>query len=576
MRNKILAGGLLCVAAALMAGCSDEMNYYEYNKNNNYDYVTRNFDNVNRFVTRLYAEIGDDKGNYGGAFLGSATDESEYATPGTSIETFYNGGWSPASPQSSTWTGMYAAISDANVYLARFAYGLTFPELELDMNYDQKMYRYHKAPFEVRWLRAWYYFNLVRQYKDVPFYTDDLSAEDINKLSRTASNDIFDFIIKECDAIKDSIPVNWETDRNMPEAEPGRINRPQVLALKARAALYKASPLFNADNKDLWKAAALANKAVIDSCLQWGYSLQNVPYTQNWAKDNHMMVSKKTEVIMVYRQGQINTLESRNFPFGVEGGNGGNCPTQTLVDAYEVKENGTSRAFDWNNPNDAANPCATANRDPRFGMTVAVNGDKKWPTYNTTALETFYGGTNGEPLAGATPTGYYLKKLLNGSTDLRPGKGSKYVHNEVIFRLAEFYLNYAEAVFKYLGSADATSAEFPMSARDAVNVVRSRVGVNMPPLPAGLSKDNFWKRYENERFVELAFEGHRFWDLRRWKEGKKLENIKELKITKNNDGTFTYTPQVKKRMTWDDKMYLFPIPLSEIQKNPNLKQNPGW
>jgi len=97
----------------------------------------------------------------------------------------------------------------------------------------------------------------------------------------------------------------------------------------------------------------------------------------------------------------------------------------------------------------------------------------------------------------------------------------------------------------------------------------------MPALPAGLSPDNFWSKYENERMVELAFEGHRFWDLRRWKESDKLKSITEMKITKNSDGTFTYTRNVKTR-TWDDKMYLFPIPQLELLKNTNMKQNTGW
>ena len=146
-----------------------------------------------------------------------------------------------------------------------------------------------------------------------------------------------------------------------------------------------------------------------------------------------------------------------------------------------------------------------------------------------------------------------------------------------MFRLGEFYLNYAEATFKYLGSADATTVELPMSARQAVNVIRNRQDVKMPELAEGLNNDEFWKKYENERMVELAFEGHRFYDVRRWKEGSKLATITEMKITKNEDGTFTYTRNVVNR-GWDDKMYFFPISKSELLKhtNPDFKQNPGW
>ena len=142
------------------------------------------------------------------------------------------------------------------------------------------------------------------------------------------------------------------------------------------------------------------------------------------------------------------------------------------------------------------------------------------------------------------------------------------------FRFGEFYLNYAEAVYKYLGSPYATDNEFTTSAVDAIKVVRTRA--EMPGFPQGMTNDAFWKKYQNERMVELAFEGHRFWDVRRWKEGDKhFKNIVEMKITKNGDDTYTYERKVKER-SWDDKMYFFPIPQSEKSKNPNLEQNPGW
>ena len=97
----------------------------------------------------------------------------------------------------------------------------------------------------------------------------------------------------------------------------------------------------------------------------------------------------------------------------------------------------------------------------------------------------------------------------------------------------------------------------------------------MPEFPVGMSNDAFWVKYQNERMVELAFEGHRFYDLRRWKDGDKLKSITEMKLTQNADGTITYTRQVVNR-TWDEKMYLFPIPQTEIMKNSNLTQNEGW
>lgn len=156
--------------------------------------------------------------------------------------------------------------------------------------------------------------------------------------------------------------------------------------------------------------------------------------------------------------------------------------------------------------------------------------------------------------------------------NIRLGKTSR--HSWITYRLGEFYLNYAEAIFQYTGSAD-NAGEFGMTACEAVNIIRNRTDVKMPEFPTGLSADAFWNKYQNERMVELAFEGHRFYDLRRWKDGDKLKSIIEMKLTKNEDGTITYKRNVVNRV-WDDKMYLFPIPQSERMKNPNLSQNAGW
>lgn len=206
------------------------------------------------------------------------------------------------------------------------------------------------------------------------------------------------------------------------------------------------------------------------------------------------------------------------------------------------------------------------------GMTIACNGDK-WP--NTNPLETFIGGKNGLPLPYATPTGYYLKKYLDASTDIsaESGSGGKR-HNWVVFRLGEFYLNYAEAIYRYLGAAGATDNEFRMSACAAINKVRQRSDVQMPDFPDNISNTEFWERYKKERMVELAFEQHRFWDVRRWKEGG-FTKIGRMQIIQKEDGNFLYE-RTNKSLVWDDKMYFFPIPASEMRKNPNLSQNPGW
>ena len=143
------------------------------------------------------------------------------------------------------------------------------------------------------------------------------------------------------------------------------------------------------------------------------------------------------------------------------------------------------------------------------------------------------------------------------------------------FRLAEFYLNYAEAMLNLTDDGYTAAQGFIMTPAAALNVVRKRAG--QPNIEEGLDAATFMSRLKNERFVELAFEGHRFFDVRRWKEAPKyFTTIRGMEINKVGEG-FTYTPKVIQNRQWDDKMYLFPIPQSEILKSgAPLTQNPGW
>ncbi|MFV0586935.1 RagB/SusD family nutrient uptake outer membrane protein [Bacteroides reticulotermitis] len=570
MKIKKIIYGIVCLGT--LTSCSDKMNYHEYN-NYDEDFVKLNFNNVGGVITNIYLGMDADWGDYNGAFLGSASDESEYAYSGNQIEDFYNGAWSSTNAKSGMWSTCYEGIANCNLYLEKYI-GLTFPELTLNSDYAQQMFRYTNYQYEVRFLRAYFYFNLVRQYGDVPFTDHVLTAAESNELSRRPVQEIFDYIISECDDIKNSIIVDYSNlgDMQLPSspAETGRVNRRTVLALKARAALYAASPLFNTtEDPELWYRAALANKELLDDCKAAGMKLVD-DYTSLWDKKNYENAT--SELIFGRRSNRTtNTLEANNFPIGLEGCKGGNCPTQTLVDAYEMQTTGL-RPDEEGSGYSESNPYE--GRDPRFGMTIAKNGDEKWPNWNENPLQTYQGGLNGEPLSGATSTGYYLKKYCQADIDLRAGKTTSFYHTWITYRLGEFYLNYAEAIFKYLGGANKTNGEFTMSAASAVNAVRSRA--KMPGFPIGISNEAFWKKYTNERMVELAFEGHRFWDVRRWKEADKyFKSIDQMKITKGSNDTYTYTRKTVSRQ-WDDKMYFFPIPQSEKAKNINLTQNPGW
>lgn len=561
LKNIILLGTL---AVATLASCSDEMGYKEYS-NYGKKYVFNNFDNTVGFVTNIYSYLDYDYGIVGEGMLASACDEAEYSWRSGSINNFTNGALSANNAPS--FFGFYGGIREANYFLANYK-DCDFSEYQLNKDYANQMARFNRLPYEVRFLRAYFYFKLVSYYGDVPFYTDVISTGEANALGRTPAKGVLDFVVKECDEIAPHLPINYGTLENDAAAgETGRVGRLAAMALKARALLYEASPLFNTSgDKEPWHQAALASKAVFDACEDNNLFLgqyKNLWGTDNWQND---------EVLLARRIGDLNWLETNNYPRGVENGKGDNCPTQTLVDAYDMKSTGKA----WDEDNSGFDPAKPYNdRDPRLAFTVAVNGEKNWPSYNGAPLETYYGGANGDPLTGATPTGYYLKKLLDGSVNISSVNSNSKRHSWVIFRLGEFYLDYAEAAFRYLGSADATSTDLTMSPREALNQTRVRAG--MLEFPEGMSNDTFWKNYEKERMVELAFEDHRYFDIRRWKEGAQHANITEMKITKNSDGSFTYKRQIVKRV-WNNKLYFLPIPHSEMMKHtsPDFKQNPGY
>lgn len=199
-------------------------------------------------------------------------------------------------------------------------------------------------------------------------------------------------------------------------------------------------------------------------------------------------------------------------------------------------------------------------------------------------VETFVGGNSGISnditQTRFTRTGYYLRKF----NDYRSNVNVDADGLMKVFRLGELYLNFAEAAYNSVGPDAAVEGKASgvgaLSAREAVNIVRARA--DMPPLPTGLSSEEFQVRYRNERQVELAFEEHRFFDVRRWKILNETDKfVTGMRITKSGDDEYTYTRvKLQDRGTNSDKYLIFPINLSEVSKMESFTgenwQNPGW
>lgn len=550
-----------------MAGCVD-LDYTEVTTNDE-DWIYKSpVYGLQRLVTSVYARVpnGYDRNYEGGsgANLSAATDEAECALSNSSVHRFYNGGWSPNNPFPYTWENAYRAIAEANNFLEKRD-KINLDDYKNNNDYEAMRNKFALFEYEVRFLRAYFYFDLVRTYGDVPFTLKTLTNAEANVMERTPALDILDWIVEELDDIAEYLPITYTTELN---PEVGRATRPMCLALKARTLLYKASPLFNTGNDaSWWLEAAKANHDVIRYAEEWGIRLNK--YANIWGSSN----GDGSEVIWAIKQGTSSNWETYNYPIGVENGQGGMCPTQTLVDLYEYAD-GSGQTFGERYAKSEINVTVEApydGLDARFAMTVVKNGDT-WPNYNTVPIETFEGGVNAAPLLNATPTGYYLKKYCDGNVNISTNDATTSPHAWIMMRLGEFYLNYAEAMYMYYKDAE-NPGEWGLTANDAINALRDRDDVQMPHW-AGSSAD-WWNRYRRERFVELAFEEHRFWDVRRWKCGAELATVDNAEFVKNAGGE-VILKRVRSQRGWEDKYYFFPIPFSEINKNPKLGQNPGW
>ena len=572
MRTNILfkSKGLVKVlpfylfAFLLLTSCADLDYTEETTRDEEWTFTYFN-EGIKGLVSGVYAQVYNNEFASNSAyFLAGATDEAQYALEAGNVNSYVNGGWSPANPFDRTWTKSYTAIADANMFLEKLDEA-DISDWEQNPEYSKWVSQLELFPYELRFLRAYFYFELFKTYGDVPLVTTTLTNAQANSVKRTPADEIVKFIVEECDAVAPYLPVTYETEVG---SEVGRATRVAAAALKARTLLYAASPLHNpTGDKTKWAKAAEACKYVLDNASNWGLSLSS--YGLLWGHDAFY----NKELIFGLGRGDDsdngNVFEKANYPVGVENGSSGNCPTQSLVDQYEYQDNGET--FGERHPGniDLNLQDPYEGLDPRFALTVVKNGDE-WPSNGAQkkVMETFVGGFNGAPKYGATPTSYYLRKYVDGTCVTTADNQTYRRHTWIVFRLGEFYLDYAEAVFNATGSAN--DATYGMTANEAVNVLRNRADIQMPEFTE--DGDAWVKRYERERLVELAFENHRFWDVRRWKKG--AQYFKTIQAATISPSLVLTRSTITRQ--WDEKYNFYPIPQSELIKNSNLTQNPGW
>lgn len=542
--------------------------------------IEQSFGNVQALLNAVYSEIPDGTVYIGGAaMMASATDEAEFTAETNAVQGFNSGSWNAISNPDLVWGNYYRGIRKVNQFLVSTG-KINLDPWKLDPSpsaqavYQTNLAAIKRWNYEARFLRAYFYFELVKRYGGVPLLNTALALdEDFSKVKRNTLSECIQFITAECDSAALQLPLNASTLPYTAANDLGRVTKLTALSLKSRVLLYAASDLFNTptwaggyanpelislpsgDRTARWKAASDAAKAVIDaSALPTLGAYKSLFNTFN-----------NGEIIFTRSNAASNQFEKNNSPIGFNLGLSGNTPSQDLVDAYEVKVNATTAVkFDWNDPAMAANPYA--NRDPRLGFSIVTNNT----SFGTPArnVQLWTGGLDAKPIINASKTGYYLRKYQIESLNLINNNTG--VHSWIIFRYPEIYLNYAEALNEWSpGNTDI---------KKYVDLVRSRTGVAMPPLPAGLSQSEMRERIRNEKRVEFAFEDHRFWDVRRWMQGPAYfgKPLMGVDIIRNTDGSFKYTPVKVEDRAFSPKMYLYPIPQGELNIGKGLIQNPLW
>lgn len=529
----------------------------------NPDFARNFLNNVYSTLQIRFSVDGD------GALLASGTDEAVNSNQNSSINIFNNGTWSPVRTIDDVYASMYTGIRKANLFLVKAPTSAIIPTDGLTFAQDVARLR-----GEAFFLRAFFEFELVKRYGSMVLTTTVLNSTDNLDLPRNSFEECVNQISLDCDSAIARLPLSptsWSTSSR------GRATQTAAMALKSRLLLYAASPQYNAaGDVTKWQKAADAAKTLIDKNAHSLYS--SYPNIFLW---NISGAAYNSEVIFATQT--LNTtstsndqnVEIANAPVSYDGANGRTNPTQNLVDAFEMKTTGRP-ITDAVSGYAATNPYL--NRDPRLGFAVMYNGS----TFKSKTVDTYAGGKDAIGVnVNATKTGYYMRKFLAEAAVWNTSANTAVRKPWIIFRYAEILLNYAEALNEAQGTAALSEV------LKSVNLIRARTGVAMPalqttnPTAAGYiapTKDAIRQRIHNERLVELCFEEHRFFDVRRWKEAETTFNkpVTGINVTKTPAGTFTYQVFTVENRVFTAKNYLYPIAQVELNKAPALKQNPGY
>lgn len=525
-----------------------------------------------------------------------ASDEGEYVWSFPLSNYMNIGDWNPTTGNISTlWSNFYRGIRECSTFIENIENCRDCTEANI------KQYT-----GEVHVLRGFFYYALLRSWGPVILLGDaSTNADsDVSMFKRNTIDEVVNYIVSELDTGAEALEgINFKG------GNAGRMSRPFAMAIKEKALLFAASPIFNGNTDyaeltdeggnflipqspdiNKWKTAADAAKAFIDEFVPGTFSLYK-EYNDDGSVNgylscrNVMLRDWNPEMIYERPRGTFYlNYDCTPYHAGADSrvkGAGGLGLTQEFVDAF-FTENGrpiddpesgyqASGFTDFQTPYDDQSRtifAAWANREPRFYVNVTFN-NSLWLNrdHGDVITTTWYSGNSGKGSGGGndyTPTGYIARKNIapDGST-------SRAIP---MIRLAEIYLDYAEALNEYEpGNPDILKY---------VNLIRERAGIPLYgssglPQPAG--QDAMREAIHRERRVELALESVRYFDLIRWKQAEDALHgpVHSMDINATDEADFYRVITFETRV-FTKKHYLFPVPQGEIDANPALQQNTGW
>ena len=512
------------------------------------------------------------------------------------------GNWSASSDYYEFWSHFYRGIRSATYFIQHIGDN---QEMLNDPTRGPLVVEQYKN--EARFLRAWFYYNLLRQYGPCVLLGDEVLPGDLDRddvkmnLPRSSYDECVDYIVGELDDIIDNerLPLHFTSQA---DKDYGRATLAMCMGLKSRVLLLAASPQFNGNpayagvvNKDgkhlfatakdpeKWKRAADAAKAIIDlgifdlykeyhsdGTLDPYMSCRNV-FLENW----------NSEVMMVRINNNLSSWERSASPRQFSGYESMGA-TQQLVDAFRMNDGSAitaeqEKGFSTQEYKDAKSgwvfaPAGTrnmfVNREPRFYVNICFNG-AYWIGDQKTRIQLYYTGGSGKKGTWDYPRSGYIA-IKNVSPSSNPLNNNYIKRPFLMMRYAEMLLNYVEALNEYdPGNPDIEKY---------LNLIRERGGLG--PVQSGLSQELMREQIRLERRIELCFEQLRYFDTRRWLIAEQTDGGPFYGMNVDAGNSFTdeafYEKTVFETRVFRPEFYLFPIPQSEINRDPQIVQNPGW